>query len=220
MRTMFGVAIGLAGFIAWQANGTLAVYQTGPGTAFATGGYDVALTADLTGTTDWLVTTRTDFNLWAGYSFYGSWAVSPAGENNFAWYPYGYGNSFSAQLDSDFYVPVAGRYAFGTYSDDSSHVYIDDNPNAVVINRGTPYGGWENPPQDGMGWLDLTAGIHHLKAQYCENGVGSANFTVYIDARLTPTAVPEPSTVVAGGLLLLSFGMQGIRYLRTRKQTA
>ncbi len=33
-------------------------------------------------------------------------------------------------------------------------------------------------------------------------------------------AVPEPSTVVAGALLLLPFGLHGFRYLRNRKQVA
>jgi hypothetical protein len=32
--------------------------------------------------------------------------------------------------------------------------------------------------------------------------------------------VPEPTTMVAGALLLLPFGFQGLRYLRNRKQTA
>ena len=32
--------------------------------------------------------------------------------------------------------------------------------------------------------------------------------------------VPEPSTFIAGALLLLPFGLQGIRHLRNRKQTA
>jgi hypothetical protein len=34
------------------------------------------------------------------------------------------------------------------------------------------------------------------------------------------TAVPEPTTMIAGALALLPFGLQGIRFLRTRKQTA
>jgi hypothetical protein len=40
------------------------------------------------------------------------------------------------------------------------------------------------------------------------------------DARwsLTPAAVPEPSTYLAGALLALPFGLQGIRLLRNRRQ--
>jgi hypothetical protein len=37
-------------------------------------------------------------------------------------------------------------------------------------------------------------------------------------ARFDVTAVPEPSTYIAGTLLLLPFGLQGIRHLRNRKQ--
>ena len=33
-------------------------------------------------------------------------------------------------------------------------------------------------------------------------------------------AVPEPSTYIAGALMLLPFGLQGIRHLRSRKQAA
>jgi len=34
----------------------------------------------------------------------------------------------------------------------------------------------------------------------------------------TISAVPEPSTWVAGALLALPFGVQGVRYLRNRKR--
>lgn len=37
---------------------------------------------------------------------------------------------------------------------------------------------------------------------------------------LPNTAVAEPSTYLAGALLLLPFGLQGIRHLRSRKQEA
>jgi hypothetical protein len=36
----------------------------------------------------------------------------------------------------------------------------------------------------------------------------------------TVTPVPEPSTFVAGALLVIAFGVQGVRRLRQRKQTA
>jgi hypothetical protein len=38
--------------------------------------------------------------------------------------------------------------------------------------------------------------------------------------QVTLTAVPEPTTIIAGALLLLPFGLHGLRHLRNRKQTA
>jgi hypothetical protein len=55
-------------------------------------------------------------------------------------------------------------------------------------------------------------------------GLLVAGLTAADDGSLTvpippdPTVVPEPSTIIAGALRLLPFGMQGIRYLRNRKQ--
>ena len=37
---------------------------------------------------------------------------------------------------------------------------------------------------------------------------------------ISDAAVPEPSTYIAGALMLLPFGLQGIRHLRSRKQAA
>jgi hypothetical protein len=57
------------------------------------------------------------------------------------------------------------------------------------------------------------------------SGFESDNHSVY-DKDITKIpgtvvgAVPEPSTVVAGALLLLPFGLHGFRYLRNRKQVA
>ena len=50
-------------------------------------------------------------------------------------------------------------------------------------------------------------------------GVGDyLGISLKIDA--TPAPVPEPSTNIAGALLLLPFGLQGIRHFRSRKQAA
>ncbi len=56
------------------------------------------------------------------------------------------------------------------------------------------------------------------------SGFESDNHSVYDQPINVPGTnvypVPEPSTVVAGALLLLPFGLHGFRYLRNRKQVA
>lgn len=54
-------------------------------------------------------------------------------------------------------------------------------------------------------------------------GITSINYSgafVVIDGLQANSAVPEPSTYLAGALLVLVCGMQGARTLRNRKQTA
>jgi hypothetical protein len=48
---------------------------------------------------------------------------------------------------------------------------------------------------------------------------GGDGYTLNID-NVTLSAVPEPTTMIAGALSLLPFGLCGIRFLRTRKQSA
>jgi hypothetical protein len=58
-------------------------------------------------------------------------------------------------------------------------------------------------------WLRWT----DLNASGADDGLAVDDFTI------AAIAVPEPSTFVAGALLVLPFGVQGIRWLRSRKRT-
>jgi hypothetical protein len=76
-----------------------------------------------------------------------------------------------------------------------------------------------------VAWTD-TATFAHQAVQVTLNDLqitgtvipGTGIGPVPIIPAVTP--VPEPSTCIAGALALLPFGLQGIRFLRTRKQTA
>jgi hypothetical protein len=53
------------------------------------------------------------------------------------------------------------------------------------------------------------------------NGASSAAGNNRFDnIQFNATAVPEPPTFIAGALLALPFGLQGVRYLRNRKQVS
>ncbi len=73
---------------------------------------------------------------------------------------------------------------------------------------------------------NLSAGFLHdgVADQNFRNGFAGRDshwaFDVLNVESSTEVAVPEPSTYIAGALLLLPFGMQGIRSLRSRKQNA
>ena len=66
-----------------------------------------------------------------------------------------------------------------------------------------------NPPGDGGMWL-----LNGATPTGFNGSVGDMAF------RLEGAPVPEPSTYLAGALLLLPFGLQGIRHFRSRKQAA
>jgi PA14 domain len=126
-----------------------------------------------------------------------------------AWYPLGYVN-FSARIITDFVAPSAGSYTFGTYSDDGSALYVDGT--LVVNNLG------EHPPTFTSATASLTPGLHQLLVTYFEGQpLIQANLTAYADSALVP--VPEPSTYLAGVLMLLPFAFRGVRSLRSRKSS-
>lgn len=62
-------------------------------------------------------------------------------------------------------------------------------------------------PDNSTFWLRWT----DYDATGADDGLGIDDFSI------TAAAVPEPSTFIAGALLALPFGVQGIRYLRNRK---
>jgi len=64
---------------------------------------------------------------------------------------------------------------------------------------------------NGDAWFPTNIRLHDKATQY------SAAGPMEFDLTLTP--IPEPSTYLAGALLMLPVGLQGLRSLRNRKQT-
>jgi hypothetical protein len=138
--------------------------------------------------------------------------AAPAGAlGDFAWHPFGRGE-FGARITGLFSAPAAGVYSFGTESDDGSRMYIDG---VLVVDNGGAHG-----PTTVFASAPLTAGLHTMVINFFEDFGGPSGVEGYIDDLLTPVPVPEPSTYFAGALLVLVFGAQGIRSLRSRKQAA
>jgi hypothetical protein len=65
--------------------------------------------------------------------------------------------------------------------------------------------------QSGAVWLRIVALAPTIGSDNRDT-FGIDNFS------LSYSAVPEPSTFIAGALLALPFGVQGVRYLRNRKR--
>ena len=178
------LALAVSGLAAWQVSAAL----DGSSAAYSLntdGGYNGDGTPNpgaviSSGTTTWFDSTR-----YPQYS-----AASPGGENNLFWFPEGNGVSYTAELMTTFIAPANGTYSFGTYSDDGSALYIDGT---LVVNNGSDHG-----PQDDFNTASLTAGTHTLLSTFRENGVGTANFTVYADRALEPASAPESSAGLTG----------------------
>jgi hypothetical protein len=97
------------------------------------------------------------------------------------------------------------------------------------INGGSTYSALTILPQSGGATWRLISGISlpsdaegipDLRLQWVNiDPAGTPNPQFRLDdITLVGTAVPEPSTFVAGALLALPFGVQGVRYLRNRKR--
>lgn len=194
----------IAGLAAWQANATLVgttadykIYEDDFHWYYNDGTPRLG-TYQWSGTATWV-----DSVLFAGYV-----VASPSGsENILDWWPLGDHNDFTAQLTCQFVAPADGIYNFGTYSGDGSALYLDGT---LVVNNG-----WDHDARGEAATAFLTAGTHSLVTTYRANDAGGSNFTVGVDPRLMP--VPEPSTCIAGVLLLLPFGASALRRFRKNR---
>ena len=131
------------------------------------------------GTTDWVDSTRHQNYL----------AASPGGENNIHWFPQGW-VAQGASLTGTIWADNAGVYSFGTFSDDGSALYVD---NQLVVNHG-----WDHGPTNKFENYFLSAGSHTIYVTYYQNGYGEDNLTAYIDDRLKTVApVPDGGSTIA-----------------------
>jgi len=187
MKKLFLLAVGLASLVAWQASATVSF------------NVDVYSGVGNTGTdgtpfSGYVGSYQKPWIDWGGYP-----AADPSGTvYNQNWHPDGLG-SFGARLTGAFTAPADGNYTFWTYSDDGSRMFVDGSP--VVYNDG-PHG-----PGLADGSAYLTAGYHTMTVNFYEAFGGESGVTAFLDPALTPTAVPEPSTWLAGAGMLA--GMLG-----------
>ena len=193
---------------AWQASASL-VGTTASYNLYSDGGYYGDGTPHLggtlwgSGTATWNLVDLTPLGgIYIGQSLP---MVTPSVDPyDYNWFPFGPTTAFTAMLTCQFIAPTAGSYSFGTYSDDGSALYVDGN---LIVNNGGEHG-----HTGVLAATSLSAGIHTLVATFRENGEGQSVFDVTSDPKLVP--VPEPSTYLAGALLLLPFGSSVLRSLR------
>jgi hypothetical protein len=133
------------------------------------------------------------------YSFSGSLSGNATGENNqpvlsaYLWNPSTYFTYYESEYESSANI---GSYAF-TLGD------------GLVNSDGYMLGSASGTLSPGTYEIYFE---HQLYGAGEMDGVGDFTFTL--------AAVPEPSTYLAGALLLLPFGVQGLRRLRNRRQVA
>ncbi len=108
-------------------------------------------------------------------------------------------------------ILTAGAGAFSTAGADVlANLYLDA-PNLGNPQAYTPY-------SFNLSTLLAAGGTYQIRFAEADNQ-GYLNMGVD-NVSILETAVPEPSTYLAGALLLLPFGLQGIRHFRSRKQAA
>lgn len=109
----------------------------------------------------------------------------------------------------NFYTIGGDDLAFRWSSDNASRLYLDNTLVSTLAGE-QAYKVWQSFP------LDLSAGNHTIAIQV-ENfaQAHSPNPTAVRVEFAAP--VPEPSTVLAGALLLLPFGASTLRKLRSKK---
>jgi len=116
------------------------------------------------------------------------------------------GVTWGADITGFLTADTAGTYDITLLSDDGSYVFmsVKGAPN-MVINNGGDHGA-----QGPTVVIFLNVGNNPFELQYGENGVGGSGVW------LTPQ-VPEPTTMLAGALLLLPFGASALRRLRKNR---
>lgn len=128
-------------------------------------------------------------------------------------------DSSGAHLTQGFTIATAGNYLLtwfdGTFVTGNSGSYLVkvlDNSLAVVSSQAIGYnynnGDWH---QRSMNLTGLATGNYFLQMGFAGGGTFLDN--VVLDS----VAVPEPTTVIAGALLLLPFGVTTLRALRKQR---
>jgi hypothetical protein len=146
-----------------------------------------------------------------GFPF-GSWV---ANNNVSSWITYSNplyvagdsGRNFTYRLE---FFSSGGIVPVRWLSDNSSTLKLD---NVVVGTKGTAtYTSWGTPLN-----LNLGSGMHTLDLIVFNAGQGSGNPTGARVEFVGGIPVPEPTTMIAGALLLLPFGASTLRILRKKR---
>jgi len=117
---------------------------------------------------------------------------------------YGFGPTFAGV---GLWTAPGGTFDYSSPVIGSSSSSVDGNTAGKVLGLGGTISSlaWNNGDTLWIRWVE-------------NNDPGSDHGLAIDDFTFTATAVPEPSTLLAGALLALPFGVQGVRYLRNRKR--
>jgi hypothetical protein len=150
-------------------------------------------------------TTSQSLTFDAAKTYFGMWWSAGDAANVLEFYS---GGSLVATFD----VNTVTQYLTSDYLGNPDSAFLGQDPNEYFVYLN--FTGTDGTTFDQIVFNNATS-----------SGFESDNHSVY-DKDITKIpgtvvgAVPEPSTVVAGALLLLPFGLHGFRYLRNRKQVA
>jgi hypothetical protein len=113
-------------------------------------------------------------------------------------------DEFSAQFSGQLYVTNAGNYTFYLGSDDAAYLWLDNNPQPVVFNKGDSF-----PYREVKGTCTLSPGLHTLRVDYGEHGGSQGLVLQYsgpgMPRQVVPNGVLYNQTVAAIRPTLMQF---------------
>ena len=187
--------------------------NTSAAISFVNGGFE---TGDLTG---WGGTATTDPY---GYNPFGTTYGSGMEGTHWMWLA-GY------ELDRTLNQTITGLTMGNTYNVNFIMASEYVNPDSLRVTAdGVGAAIFTAPPKAVSFWDTWVAKTYTFTAtstsaliEFNSVGLNKGGYDVGLDnISISDAAVPEPSTYIAGALMLLPFGLQGIRHLRSRKQAA
>ena len=96
------------------------------------------------------------------------------GSQYYSWQPVaGWGNNYGVEWNGYIFIEEAGKYGFGTISDDGSQIFLNDS--LIVDNGESQWYDWEDNISEGdtsntpFSPLILTSGYHKISVRFFEN---------------------------------------------------